>query len=187
MARVIYSAIASLDGYVEDENGKFDWAAPDEEVHAFVNGLERPVGTYLLGRRMYETMVFWEDPPDLEEEPPVIREFAQIWQAADKLVYSTSLESTSSAKTTIVRAFDTEFVRNLKATREGDISVGGPTLAAQAIAAGLVDEYQLFFVPVVVGGGKHFLPGGVRTDLELLDERRFGNGTVYVRYRVAKP
>src|ERR1051325_3132194 len=113
-ARLIYSAIASLDGYVEDEAGKFDWAAPDEEVHAFVNELERSVGTYLLGRRMYDTMVFWENPPDLANEPPVIREFAQIWQSADKLVYSTSLESTRSARTTIVRAFDTDFVANLK-------------------------------------------------------------------------
>jgi dihydrofolate reductase len=186
MAKLIYSAITSLDGYVEDEEGKFDWAAPDEEVHAFVNELERSVGTYLLGRRMYDTMVFWENPPDLANEPPVIREFAEIWQSADKFVYSTSLESTRSAKTTIVRAFDTDFVTNLKATEEADVSVGGPALASQAIAAGLVDEYQLFFVPVVVGRGKRSLPGGVRTHLELLDERRFRNGTVYLRYRKAK-
>ena len=187
MARLIYSAIMSLDGYTADADGHFEWAAPDEEVHAFVNELERPVGTYLLGRRMYETMVFWENPPDLANEPPVIREFAQIWQSADKFVYSTSLESASSAKTIIVRAFDTEAVRDLKATKEADISVGGPALAAQAIAAGLVDEYQLFFVPVVVGGGKRSLPGGVRTHLELLDERRFRSGTVYLHYRTAKP
>ena len=187
MAKLIYSAIASLDGYVEDEDGKFDWAAPDEEVHAFVNELERAVGTYLLGRRMYETMVYWEDPPDLANQPPVVQEFAQIWQSADKFVYSTSLESTPSAKTIIVRAFNTEVVENLKATKEADIGVGGAALAAQALAAGLVDEYQLFLVPVVVGGGKHFLPGGVRTNLELLDEQRFRNGTVYLRYRAAKP
>jgi len=187
MAKLIYSAIASLDGYVEDEDGKFDWAAPDEEVHAFVNELERSVGTYLLGRRMYETMVFWETPPDLAEEPPVIREFAELWQSADKFVYSTSLESARSAKTTVVRAFDTDFVTNLKVTKKADISVGGPALASQAIAAGLVDEYQLFFVPVVVGGGKRSLPGGVRRELELLDERRFRNGTVYLRYAAAKP
>ena len=187
MAKLIYSAIASLDGYVEDEEGTFDWAAPDEEVHAFVNELERSVGTYLLGRRMYETMVFWENPPDLANEPPVIREFAEIWQSADKFVYSTSLESTRSAKTTIVRAFDNDFVTNLKATKEADISVGGAVLASQAIAAGLVDEYQLFFVPVIVGGGKRALPGGVRTHLELLDERRFRNGTVYLHYRAGKP
>ncbi len=137
---------------------------------------------------MYETMVFWENPPDLAKQPPVIREFAQIWQSAEKFVYSRSLESTPSARTVIVRAFDTEVVRNLKATKDADISVGGAALAAQAIAAGLVDEYQLFFVPVVIGGGKQFLPGGVRTNLELLEERRFRNGTVCLRYGTsAKP
>ena len=186
MAKLIYSAIASLDGYIEDEWGKFDWAAPDEDVHAFVNELERPVGTYLLGRRMYETMVFWENPPDLAKEPPVFQEFAEIWQSADKIVYSKSLQRVTSAKTLIARKFDPEAVRDLKAATDADISVGGPALAAQAIDAGLVDEYQLFLVPIVVGGGKHFLPSGVRTNLELLDERRFRNGTVHLRYGVRK-
>jgi dihydrofolate reductase len=185
MAKLIYSAIASLDGYIEDEGGKFDWAAPDEEVHAFVNELERPVGTYLLGRRMYETMVYWEDPPDLAKQPAVIQAFAEIWRSADKVVYSRSLESVSSAKTRIEREFEPEAVRAMKAAAKADTSVGGAALAAQAIAAGLVDEYQLFLVPSVVGGGKRFLPGGVRANLELLDERRFRNGTVYLRYAMS--
>jgi dihydrofolate reductase len=182
MAKLIYSAIASLDGYIEDEDGKFDWAAPDEEVHAFVNELERPLGTYLLGRRMYETMVYWEDPPDLARQPPVIQEYAEIWRSADKIVYSRSLDSASSAKTRIEREFEPEAIRKMKASSDADISVGGPALAAQAIEAALVDEYQLFLVPVVVGGGKRSLPSGVRTNLELLEERRFRNGTVYLRY-----
>src|SRR5436190_7141696 len=184
MAKLIYSAITSLDGYIEDMEGKFDWAAPDEEVHAFVNNLERPVGTYLLGRRMYETMVFWENPPDLAEQPPIVQEFAEIWQAADKIVYSTMLQTGSSARTRIERDFDPEAIRQLKATAARDLTVGGPALAAQAIEAGLVDEYQLFLVPVVVGGGKRSLPEAVRVDLELLAERRFRNGTVYLHYRV---
>jgi dihydrofolate reductase len=183
VAKLIYAAITSLDGYIEDADGKFDWSEPDEEVHAFVNDLERPVGTYLYGRRMYETMVFWESPPDLGEQPPVVQEFAEIWQAADKIVYSKTLQTVSSAKTRIERDFDPEAVRQLKATAGDDLTVGGSELAAQAIAAGLVDEYQLFLVPVVVGGGKRSLPDNVRLNLELLDERRFGNGTVYLHYR----
>jgi dihydrofolate reductase len=184
MARLIYSVIASLDGYVEDAAGNFDWAAPDEEVNAFLNDLERPVGTYLYGRRMYETMVFWERPPDLAEQPAVVQDFAEIWQAADKIVYSKTLETPSSARTRIDREFDPEAVRRLKATAERDLTVGGAELAARAIEAGLVDEYQLFFVPVVVGGGKRSLPdGNVRVHLELLEERRFPNGTVYLHYR----
>jgi dihydrofolate reductase len=183
VAKLIYAAITSLDGYIEDADGKFDWSEPDEEVHAFVNDLERPVGTYLYGRRMYETMVFWESPPDLGEQPPVMQEFAEIWQAADKIVYSKTLQTVSSAKTRIERDFDPEAVRQLKATAGDDLTVGGSELAAQAIAAGLVDEYQLFLVPVVVGGGKRSLPDNVRLNLELLDERRFGNGTVYLHYR----
>jgi dihydrofolate reductase len=182
VARLIYAAITSLDGYIEDAEGKFDWAAPDEEVHAFVNNLERPVGTYLYGRRMYETMAYWETPPDLAEQPPFVQDFAQIWQAADKIVYSKTLPTPSSAKTRIEREFDSEAVRRLKATATRDLTVGGPELAAQAIEAGLVDEYHLFFVPVVVGGGKRSLPADVRTNLELLDERRFRNGSVYLRY-----
>ena len=182
MARLIYSAIASLDGYVADADGKFDWAEPDEEVHAFVNDLERPVGTYLYGRRMYEVMVAWES-MDLAEQPPFARDFAEIWRAADKIVYSRALETVSSARTRIERDFDPEAVRRMKAVAGRDLSVGGPDLAAQAIEAGLVDEYRLLVAPVVVGGGKRSLRDDVRLELELLDQRRFGNGTVYVRYR----
>jgi dihydrofolate reductase len=185
VASLIYSAIASLDGYVEDEDGNFHWAAPDEEVHAFVNELERPVGTYLYGRRMYETMIFWESPPDLTAEPPVMREYAEIWRGADKIVYSRTLTAVASARTTIEREFEPEAVRQLKASAARDVSVGGAELAAEAIAAGLVDEYQLFLVPVVVGAGKRALPE-TRVNLELLDERTFGNGTVYLRYRAGR-
>jgi dihydrofolate reductase len=185
VARLIYSAITSLDGYVADEDGNFDWAAPDEEVHSFVNDLERPVGTYLYGRRMYEVMVFWESADTLADQRPVIRDFAEIWQAADKLVFSKTLEQASSARTRIERDFDPEAVRRLKASAERDLSVGGPDLAAQAIKAGLVDELQLFLTPVVVGGGKQALPDGVRLQLELLDERRFGNGVVYLHHRIS--
>ena len=187
MARLIYSVIASLDGYVADDDGRFDWAEPDAEVHAFVNDLERPVGTYLYGRRMYETMVFWESPPDLADQPSFVQEFAKIWQSADKIVYSNTLQAVTSAKTRIERAFDPEAVRQMKAKAGRDLTVGGPDLAAQAIEAGLVDEYRLFVVPVVVGGGKRSLPdNSVRVNLELLDERRFRNGTIYLRYRIRK-
>ena len=184
MARLIYSAIASLDGYIEDEDGRFDWAAPDDEVHAFVNELERSVGTHLYGRRMYETMVYWESPPNPAEQRSVAREYAEIWQAADKIVYSKTLETVSSARTRIEREFDPEGVRTLKATATRDVTIGGADLAAQAVEAGLVDAYQLFLVPVVVGGGKRALPESVRVNLELLDERRFRGGTVYLHYRV---
>ena len=184
MARLIYSVIESLDGYVADESGNFDWAAPDEEVHTFVNELERPVGTYLYGRRMYETMVFWESPPELTTQPPFVQDFAGIWQRADKIVYSKTLQTVTSAKTLIEREFDPEAIRQLKAKAGADLSVGGAALAAQAIKAGLVDDYQLFLVPVVVGGGKRSLPGNdVQVNLELLDQRRFRNGTVYLHYR----
>jgi dihydrofolate reductase len=181
MAKLIYSAIASLDGYVADEDGKFDWSVPDDEVHRFVNDLERPVGTYLYGRRLYEVMVAWET-IDTHGEPPFIQDFADLWRAADKVVYSKTLEAVASARTQIEREFDSEAVRRLKESAERDISVGGPELAAQAIKAGLVDEYRLFFTPVVLGAGKRSLPDGVRISLELADERRFGNGTVYLRY-----
>jgi dihydrofolate reductase len=183
MAKLIYSMLASLDGYVEDLSGNFDWAAPDAEVHAFVNELERSVGTHLYGRRMYETMRFWEHPPELESAPAHIQEYAAIWQAADKVVYSRTLQEVSSTRTRIEREFDADAVRRLKAEAAGDVSVGGPGLAGEAIAAGLVDEYHLFFVPVLIGGGKRALPDDVRADLELVDEQRFGNGTVYLRYR----
>ncbi len=183
MAKLIYSVITSLDGYVADEDGNFDWAAPDEEVHAFVNELERPVGTYLYGRRMYEVMVYWETVPALAEQPPVVRDFAEIWRAADKIVYSKTLEKVSSARTRIEREFDPEAVRQMKATAGRDLTVGGPELAARALEAGLVDEVHLFLAPVVVGAGNRSLPDGVRLDLELLDERRFGSGMVHLRYR----
>jgi dihydrofolate reductase len=183
MAKLIYSAIASLDGYIADEDGNFDWAAPDEEVHAFVNDLERPVGTYLYGRRMYETMVFWETAHTFADQRPVMQDFAEIWQAADKVVYSRTLAAVSSARTRIERDFDPEAVRQLKASAGRDLTVGGPHLAAEAIRAGLVDEYQLFLTPVLVGGGNQALPNNVRLKLELLDERRFGGGVVYLRYR----
>ena len=184
MAKVIYTAITSLDGYIEDTQGRFDWAAPDEEVHAFANDVERPVGTHLYGRRMYETMVFWESPPELAKQPPFVQDFAEIWQRADKIVYTKTLQAVSSAKTRIEREFDPEAVRRLKATTGADITVGGAELAAQAIEAGLVDEYHLFVVPVLVGGGKRSLPKrDVRVNLELVHERRFRNGTVYLHYR----
>jgi dihydrofolate reductase len=183
VAKLIYSSIASVDGYVADEQGNFDWAAPDAEVHAFVNELERPVGTYLYGRRMYDVMVAWETMPT-DDEPAVIRDYAEIWRATDKIVYSTTLETATSDKTRIERSFDPDVVRQLKQRAWRDLSVGGPGLAAHALAAGLVDECHLFVAPVIVGGGTRFLPEGLRLDLELVEERRFGNGTVYLQYRM---
>jgi dihydrofolate reductase len=183
MADLIYSAITSLDGYVADEDGNFAWAAPDEEVHAFVNDLERPVGTYLYGRRMYEVMLAWET-MDVTDEPPVMKDFAQLWRAADKVVYSTTLQAPSSARTRIERDFDAEAVRRMKASAQRDIGVGGPNLAGQALAAGAIDEVHLFLNPVVVGGGTPALPAGVSVKLDLLDERRFASGVVYLRYAV---
>jgi len=183
MAKLMYSAITSLDGYAADEDGNFDWAEPDEEVRTFVNDLERPVGTYLYGRRMYEVMAYWGNAKAVSVQPPVMRDYAQIWQAADKIVYSKTLETVSRARTRIERTFDPDAVRQLKATTGADITVGGPDLAAQAIKAGLVDECHLFLAPIVVGAGNPSLPDDVRLKLELLDERRFGNGMVYLRYR----
>jgi len=164
--------ISSLDGYIADE-----------EVHAFVNDLERKVGTHLYGRRIYEVMAAWETAHTITDQPPVEQDYAQIWQAADKIVYSKTLQVVSSARTRIERDFDAEAVRQMKAQAEGDIIVGGPELAAQAIKAGLVDEWHLFVAPIVVGGGKRSLPDNVRLNLELLDERRFGSGMVYLYYR----
>jgi dihydrofolate reductase len=181
VAKLIYSAITSLDGYVADEDGKFDWAEPDEEVHTFVNDLERPIGTYLYGRRMYEVMLAWET-MNRADQPPFIQDFAGIWQAADKVVYSKTLETVSSARTRIERDFDLEAVRRLKAAAGRDLTVGGPELAAQAFTAGFVDECHLFVAPILVGGGKQSLPDNVRLKLELLGERRFGNGMVHLRY-----
>ena len=183
MAKLIYSAIASLDGYTADEDGNFDWAAPDAEVHSFVNELERPIGTYLYGRRMYEVMLFWETVSTDADQAPVMRDFAEIWQAADKVVYSGTLEGESSSKTRIERDFEPEAVRQMKASAGQDIGIGGPELAAHAIRAGLVDEFHLFLTPIVVGGGQHWLPDGAQLPLELLDERRFENGVVYLSYR----
>jgi dihydrofolate reductase len=183
MAKLIYSAIMSLDGYIEDEDGTFDWAMPSEEMHTFINNLEQPVGTYLYGRRMYETMIGWETDPTLAEHSPAMRDFAAIWQAADKIVYSRTLETTSTARTRIERDFDPNAVRQLKASAGHDIAVGGPDLANDAFRAGLVDELHLFVTPIVVGGGKQSLPNHVRLALELLEERRFGNGMVFLRYR----
>jgi dihydrofolate reductase len=183
VARLVYSAIASLDGYVTDAGGGFDWAAPDAEVHAFVNDLERPVGTHLYGRRMYETMAVWET-LDLEEEPAVMRDFAAIWRAADKVVYSATLPAVETPRTRLERAFEPDAVRGLIAAAEHDVSIGGPTLAAAAFAAGLVDECHLFLHPVSVGGGTPALPPGLRVALELVDERRFASGVVYLRYDV---
>jgi dihydrofolate reductase len=185
VAKLLYSAIASLDGYVADEAGNFDWAAPDEEVHSFVNDLERPVGTYLYGRRMYEVMVYWETAG--AGQPPFVQDFAEIWRAAEKIVYSKTLEAVSSGRTRIERDFDPEAVRQLKASAERDLTIGGPDLAAQAFEAGLVDELHLFLAPVVVGGGNRSLHDDVRVKLELLDERRFGNGMVHLHYRTGVP
>lgn len=184
MAKLIYAAIASLDGYVEDAEGRFDWAAPDEEAHAFVNELERPIGTYLYGRRMYETMVFWETAPHGTDEPAVFRDYAGIWRAAEKIVYSRTLQTPSSARTRIEREFDPDAVRRLKQSAQADIAIGGAELAGHAFGAGLVDECHLFLCPILVGGGKRALPQNVRAHLGLLDERRFRSGVVHLRYRV---
>ena len=184
MAKLVYSAIASLDGFIEDEDGNFDWAVPDEEVHAFMNDLARPLGTYHYGRRMYETMAGWETDPALAERSPLLRDFAQIWQAADKIVYSGTLEAVRTARTRIERDFDPEAVRRMKASAERDMNVGGPDLAAQAFRHGLVDECHLFVAPILVGGGKRSLPDDVRVRLELLGERRFEGGMVYLHYSI---
>ena len=185
MSALIYSALASLDGYIEDADGRFEWAAPDEEVHAFVNDLERRIATHLLGRRMYETLAYWEDPANTAGASATVQEYGEIWRAAEKVVYSRTLERASTARTRIEREFDPAAVTRLKESTPRDLSIGGAELAALAIAAGLVDEYHLFLVPVVVGAGKRALPD-VRLNLELLDERRFGNGTVYLRYGASK-
>ena len=183
MGKLIYAANISLDGFLEDEIGSFDWSVPDEDVHAFWNEHERHIGTSLYGRRMYEAMRVWDSDDWLTNEPPVVREYAGIWRDADKVVYSTSLTDVSTARTRIERQFDPEAVRQLKATTGPDITVGGPHLAAHAIQAGLVDEYHLFLTPTVVGAGNQALPDHVRLDLDLQDERRFASGVVFLRYR----
>lgn len=182
MAQLTYTAITSLDGYVADREGNFNWSAPDEEVHAFVNDLERDVGTFLLGRRMYDVMAVWET-MGAPEDPPVIQDYARIWKRADKVVYSSSLTGIQAPRTTIERSFDAEAVRAMKAAKDGTMSIGGANLAGLAFAAGLVDECGFLINPVVVGGGLRALPDNLEARLELLDERRFGNGVVYLRYR----
>jgi dihydrofolate reductase len=184
MTRLIYSAIASADGYVEDAAGGFDWAAPDEELLSLVNDLERPVGTYLYGRRMYETMRYWETDHTIPGQSPLVREFTGMWRAAEKIVFSTTLPSVTTARTRLERDFDPGLVRRLKSAAVRDITVGGADLAGQAMRAGLVDELQMFLVPTVVGGGKRALPDGVRADLDLLDTRRLASGAVYLHYRI---
>ena len=185
MAKLIYMAIASLDGVVADEDGDFEWAKPDQEVHAFVNDLERPIGTHLYGRRLYELMIGWETMHTLPDQTPETLDFAAIWQAAEKVVYSRTLATVSSARTRIERDFAPDAVRQMKAEAQRDISIGGATLAGEAIRAGLVDELHLIVNPIVVGGGTPALPDGVRWALDLLDERRFANGVVYLRYRAS--
>ncbi|HLH59677.1 MAG TPA: dihydrofolate reductase family protein [Streptosporangiaceae bacterium] len=185
MARLIYMAITSLDGYVADEKGRYDWAMPDDEVFGFVNDFERPIGTYLYGRRLYEEMTGWETAHAQPGQPPLVLDFARIWQAADKIVYSRSLPEVSTARTRLERDFDPEAVRALKARADRDITVGGAALAGSAIRAGLVDEYHLVICPILVGGGKPALPGDVRLRLDLTGQRRFGNGVVHLSYRNA--
>jgi dihydrofolate reductase len=186
MAKLIYAAIASLDGYTEDVSGGFEWAAPDEQVHAYVNDLERPIGTYLYGRRMYETMRFWETEGDGSDDGEVSADYARIWRATDKIVYSTTLAAATTARTRVERDFDAAEIGRLKDASERDLTVGGPTLAAAAFRAGLVDECHLFLHPIIVGGGKGALPDDVRIRLELLDERRFRSGVVHLHYTVRR-
>ena len=183
MAKLIYDAMTSLDGYVADETGNFHWTELDDEVHAIINNREGRIGTYLFGRKMYETMAVWETPEALPPMTPTILEYAPIWQAAEKIVYSTTLQTVSTAKTRLERKFEADVVRELKAGATREVAVGGPALAAHAIRAGLVDEYHLLIAPIIAGSGNPYLPGKVRVKLELLDERRFDNGMVYVRYR----
>jgi dihydrofolate reductase len=186
MSRLIYMAITSLDGYVADEQGNFDWSTPDEEVHAFVNDLERQIGTHLYGRRMYEVMRAWETAGTERDAPAAIRDYGEIWRASDKVVFSRSLESVETSRTRLERSFDPDAVAAMKASSASDFSVSGPNLAASAFQAELVDEVQWFVNPVAVGGGNRALPDGVRIDLELVDERRFGNGVVFLRYRAVR-
>jgi dihydrofolate reductase len=184
MANLVYSAIASLDGYIADQRGDFSWARPDEEVHAFVNDRERPLGTYLLGRRMYEVMKVWEGDEVLDGQPECMRDYAEIWRGAEKIVYSRTLAEVETGRTRLERNFEIEAIRALKDAAERDVSIGGPELAAQALDAGLVDEIQLFLVPTAVGAGKPALPIRNRMPLQLQDQRSFGNGTIYLRYEV---
>ena len=184
MAKLVYTMLASLDGYIADEDGNFDWAAPDEEIHSFVNENERRVGTYLYGRRMYDVMRYWETAHADKSQPPYILDYAQIWQSADKVVYSRTLRAPSTARTRIEREFTPAVIREMKAAADRDISIGGPHLAAEALTAGLVDEMHVYLVPYVAGGGTQFLPDGLRLPLDLLDERRFASGAVHLRFSI---
>ncbi len=183
MAKLIYSTLMSLDGYVADERGNFDWVIPSDEVHAFVNDLLRPIGTHLYGRRLYEVMRVWETIDELPDQPAVVLDFASIWQAADKVVFSRTLETVSTARTRLERSFDPEAVRRMKEASSHDLVIGGPELAAHAFAARLVDDLHVLLAPVIVGGGTRALPDRIRLDLELAEERRFANGMVYVHHR----
>ena len=184
MAKLIFAAITSLDGYVADADGNFDWSMPSEEVHRFVNNLEAGIGTYLYGRRMYEVMRYWETASTGNGEQSAEQEFAKLWLRADKIIYSRSLDEVSTASTRLEREFDAEAIRQMKADVTRDIAVSGPTLAAEALRHGLVDECHLFLSPIVVGGGTPALPDNVWLQLQLLDDRRFDNGVVYLHYRV---
>jgi dihydrofolate reductase len=186
MAKLVCTGNISLDGYICDESGGFDWSAPDDEVHAFINDLERPIGTYLYGRRLYEVMAYWETADAEPGLAPVAADYAAVWRSADKIVYSATLGAATTSRTRIERIFDPQEVRALKHAAERDVSIGGPTLAAHAFRAGLVDEVVLFISPVAVGGGTRFLPAGLRLDLKLMREHHFGNGTVFLRYRVRR-
>ena len=184
MAKLIYVSNVSLDGYIEDEQGSFEWTAPDDELFTFITDLVRPVGTYLYGRRLYDTMAPWETDPALAAQSELMADFANVWQGADKVVYSTTLDGVSTAKTRLEHTFDPAAVREVKASASRDLTVGGAHLAAQALRAGLVDECHLFIRPVLLGRGKPALPSDLRANLELLDDRRVGNGVVYLRYRI---
>jgi dihydrofolate reductase len=184
MGTLIYTGITSLDGFINDAHGRFDWAAPSDEVHAFVNDLERGVGTYLYGRRMYDVMTYWETPTPEIDESPITADYQRIWSAARKIVYSTTLDAVATENTSIERVFDPDQVAELVGRSDTDVSIGGAHLAAHALRAGLIGELRMFLTPVIVGDGTPFLPSGYSDTLELLDEQRFGNGTVYLRYSV---
>lgn len=187
MAKLVYTAITSLDGYIEDDTGRFDWAVPDAEVHGFLNDLEEPVRTHLYGRRMYETMAVWETIGHETGVSAVEAEFADVWRALDKIVFSRTLDAVWTPRTRLEREFDAAAVRRLKETADGDISISGPALAEHAFRAGLVDDVHLFVFPIIVGAGKPGLPRDVRVDLELLHQRRFASGVVHLHHRTQAP
>lgn len=186
MARLAYTVIGSMDGYVADASGSFDWAAPSEEVHRFVNDLERPVGTHLYGRRLYEVMSVWQDFPGIDDEPEVVKDYARLWQSLDKVVYSTTLADVTTPRTRLERSFDAPQVRAMVDALERDASIGGPTLAAHALRADIVDDVHVFTVPVAVGGGTPIWPSGISLTFDLVDQNRFANGTVHQHYRARR-